>query len=213
MRELRAYFTSVLNERRAQPADDLIGALLAAEVDGQRLTDEELLGFCILLLVAGNITTTNLLGNAMVCFQEHPEQFARLQAEPALVRSAVEEVLRFRPPARMLARTTTRETTVGDTPIGRGELVLAWIASANHDEARFPDADQFDISRSPNPHLAFGHGIHFCIGAPLARLEGQIALEALLERLPRLRFASGIPLDPVESVALCGVKHYRVTFG
>ncbi len=211
-REMRSYFATILAERRARPQNDLIGGLLAAEVDGQRLSEDDLLGFCMLLLVAGNITTTNLLGNAMVCFDEHPEQFAHLREEPRLARGAIEEVLRYRPPARMLVRTATSDTTIADQRIRRGDAIVAWIASANHDEARFPEPERFDICREPNPHLAFGHGIHFCIGAPLARLEGKIALEAMLERLPGLKRACGRPAEPLGSPILWGVKHFHVTF-
>ncbi len=196
--EMRAYFQPILAARRQRPQHDLISDLLASEVGGQRLTEEELLGFCILLLVAGNITTTNLLGNAMVCFEEHPAALARLQ--------------HFRPPAKMLVRVAATDTTLADHLITQGHLVVAWIGSANRDAARFADPERFDVQREPNPHVTFGHGIHFCVGASLARLEGKIALQALLERLPELKRAPDIPLEPIDSVILSGVKHYPLAF-
>ncbi len=162
--------------------------------------------------VSGYLGTTNLLSNAMLCFEEHPDQVTRLREEPALVRSAIEEVLRYRPPAKMLVRVTTTDTTIADQPISQGQVIVAWIASANRDEARFPDPERFDVGREPNPHLAFGHGIHFCVGAPLARLEGKIALQVMLERLPGLQRLPGVPIEPIDSPILWGVKHYPVTF-
>lgn len=208
--EMRAYFSAVLAERRQRPRHDLMSGLIAAEVDGQRLTEDELLGFCILLLVAGNITTTSLLGNAMVCFEENPEALTCLRRDLSLVPSAVEEVLRYRSPAKMVIRVAATDTMIADHAVMRGQVVVAWIGSANHDEDRFPDPEHFDVRRDPNPHLAFGHGIHFCIGAPLARLEGRIAIQALLERLPVLERIAATTLEPTDSSFLSGVKHYRI---
>ncbi len=212
LREMDAYFTAILAEHRQRPQRDLISDLLAAEVDGQRLTNDELLGFCTLLLVAGNITTTNLLGNAMVCFDEHPDALATLRREPGLISTAIEEVLRYRPPAKILVRIVATDTSIGGQPLHTGQLVMAWIGSANHDETRFHDPERFDVRREPNPHLGFGHGIHFCIGAPLARLEGKIALQLMLERLPGLQRAPGVRLKPINSPILSGVKHYPIVF-
>jgi cytochrome P450 len=211
-REMQAYFSPILEERRQHPQRDLISGLLGAEVDQRRLTEAELLGFCILLLVAGNITTTNLLGNAMLCFDEHPEVIPRLRDEPSLLPSAIEEVLRYRSPAKALVRIVAAATTLGGHEMKRGELVVAWIGSANHDEKRFPDPERFDVQRTPNPHLAFGHGIHFCVGAPLARLEGKIALNAMLQRLPGFKRTPGVSLEPIASAILSGVKRFPVTF-
>lgn len=211
-REMRAYFCPILEERRQHPQRDLISGLLGAEVDGHRLTEAELLGFCTLLLVAGNITTTNLLGNAMLCLDEHPEVILRLRDEPSLLPSAIEEVLRYRSPAKALVRVAAADATIGGHDVKRGELVVAWIGSANHDERRFPDPERFDVQRTPNPHLAFGHGIHFCVGAPLARLEGKIALNALFQRLPELKRTPGVALEPIASAILSGVKRFPVTF-
>jgi cytochrome P450 len=210
--EMQDYFASILAERRRRPQHDLASGLLAAEVTGRHLTEDELLGFCTLLLVAGNITTTNLLGNAMLCFEGHPEALAMLQTEPALVPSAIEEILRYRPPAKLLVRVAVSDTDIAGQLVKRGQLVVAWIESANRDEMRFPDPEQFDIRRAPNPHLAFGHGIHFCLGAPLARLEGAIALRVMLERLHGLAPAPNRLHASLASPVLAGVKHYHITF-
>jgi len=186
--------------------------LLAAEIEGQHLDEQELLGFCVLLLVAGNETTTNLIGNAVLCFDEHPEAMEQLRAEPALLPDAIEEVLRYRSPIKMMFRVATTDVELGGQQMRAGEGVVAWISSANHDEAQFPHADTFDIRRSPNRHLAFGYGIHFCIGAPLARLESKIALAAMLERLPGMRQVRDVPLEPTGSFVLYGVQHLPITF-
>ena len=176
------YFLRIIEQRRREPQADLISALLAAQVDGQQLSQQELLGFCILLLVAGNATTTQLIGNALLCFDEQPEVFEALRADPALIPGAIEEVLRYRSPVQMMFRHVVTDVELSGQQLHRGQWVLAQIGSANRDEDQFPDADHFDFKRAPNRHLAFGHGIHFCLGAPLARLEAKIALTLLLER-------------------------------
>jgi cytochrome P450 len=210
--EMSEYFRWMIEQRRQEPQNDLISALLAAEIEGQHLDEQELLGFCILLLVAGNETTTNLIGNSVLCFDEHPEAMEQLRADPALLPDAIEEVLRYRSPIKMMFRVATTDVELGDRQIRAGEGVTAWISSANHDESQFPHADTFDIRRTPNRHLAFGYGIHFCIGAPLARLESKIALAAMLERLPHMRQVRDVPLEPSESFILYGVKHLPITF-
>jgi len=207
------YFAQVLEERRAHPQNDLVSALLAAEVDGQRLSNVELLGFCGLLLVAGNETTTNLLGNMMLCFDEHPELVERLRANRALVPGAIEEVLRYYSPVKAMVRVTTTETVLGNQHMGANQFVVAWIGSANRDEAEFPNADRFDIEREPNRHIAFGRGIHFCLGAPLARLEGKIALNALLDRLPGNWQVADQPLEMIKSFIVFGAKKLPMTWG
>lgn len=181
--ELHGYFAEILEARRQQPADDLITALLAADVDGERLSHEELLGFCFLLLVAGNETTTNLLSNAIVLLDRHPDQRRVLAGDPDAVPAAVEEILRYEPPVQGLARTLRREVAIEGNRLGEGEKVLLLYAAANRDPHEFPDPDRFDVARRPERHLAFGHGIHYCLGAPLARLEATIALRSLLARL------------------------------
>jgi cytochrome P450 len=160
-------------------------------VDGERLADEEIIGFVGLLLLAGHITTTATLGNSVVCFDEHPDAVAEIRADPTLLAAAIEEVLRLRTPFPRVGRMTRVDTEVGAVPIPAGQILLPWLTAANRDERVFADPDRFDINRVPNPHLTFGHGIHFCLGAPLARLEGQLALASLLRRFPELRLATG----------------------
>jgi cytochrome P450 len=206
------YFLDMIEQRSREPQDDLISALLEAQIDGQHLNQRELLGFCILLLVAGNETTTNLIGNALLCFDEQPAVMEQLRAEPTLVPGAIEEVLRYRSPVQFMYRRATADTIIRDQEIQAGQMVLAWIGSANRDEAQFPDPDRFDIMRTPNRHIAFGHGIHFCLGAPLARLEAKIALTLLLERFHDIRRVPGVSLEAVDSDLVFGVKHLPITF-
>ncbi len=210
--EMGMYFMNVIAQRRQSPGNDLISGLLAAEIDGERLTDIELLGFCILLLIAGNETTTNLLGNAILCFDEHPEVYEQLRAAPELLPSAIEEVLRYRSPVQAMERVALVDVELGGQRIPADARVIAYIGSANRDEEQFPDADRFDIARSPNRHLAFGYGIHFCIGAPLARLEARIALGAMLSRLRDIRRVPDARLEPLRSFIVYGVRHLPVTF-
>jgi cytochrome P450 len=182
MREMNAYFLDYIRSRRARPGSDLTSKLIDAEVDGERLADEEIVGFVGLLLLAGHITTTATLGNSVITFQENPDAVAEIRAEPQLLPAAIEEVLRVRTPFPRLARITTAETEVAGVRIPAGQVVLPWLTAANRDERVFPEPGRFDIHRRPNPHLTFGHGIHFCLGAPLARLEARVALRLLLER-------------------------------
>lgn len=181
--EMAPYLAEQLARRRAEPRDDLLSRLAAAELDGDRLSEHEILGFFQLLLVAGSETTTNLIGNAVLCLMDHPDQLTRLRASPELIPSAVEEVLRYRSPLQVVFRQTRRDVEMHGRTIPAGKLVLLMIGSANRDPGQFPDPGRFDVGRDPNPHVAFGHGIHFCIGGPLARLEGRIALEDLLARV------------------------------
>lgn len=211
-REMALYFSRLMAERRTEPRDDLISHLITAEIDGQRLTEIELIGFCVLLLVAGNETTTNLLGNAILCFDEQPGAYERLRAQPNLIPSAIEEVLRYRSPVQSMFRTATGETDLGGIRTRAGQPVVAWIGSANRDEAQFPNAHVFDIERTPNRHLAFGHGIHFCLGAPLARLEAKLALEALTGRFRTVHRVPDAPLSWMESTIVYGVKALPITF-
>ena len=211
--EMSAYFLQMIEQRRQDARDDLISALLNAQIDGVHLTQRELLGFCVLLLVAGNETTTNLIGNAVLCLDEHPDVMAELRAAPDLIPAAIEEVLRYRSPVQMMYRRAATDVTLDGRPIRAGQMIMAQIGSANRDAAQFPDPDRFDIRRTPNRHIAFGHGIHFCIGAPLARLESKIALTLLLERLPDLRRVQSVPLQGTGSPIVYGVQHLPVTFG
>ena len=205
-REMTEYFLNLIAQRRSRPGNDLISNLLSAEIDGQKLSVVELLGFCSLLLVAGNETTTNLIGNAVLCFTEVPGTIARLLKEPSLLPQAIEEVLRFRSPVQSMYRVAVADTTLGDVQIPAGAPLVAWIGSANRDERQFQRPAQFDIDRGQNRHLAFGHGIHFCLGAPLARLEARIALEAILSRLPGLTLAPGSRLERMDSTIIYGLK-------
>ncbi len=216
-REMRTYFKGIIEQRRKQPKDDLISDLIASQIDGQHLTEPELLSFCILLLVAGNETTTNLIGNAFLCFDEQPEVMDQMRADQSLIPSAIEEVLRYRSPVQLLVRAVATDTQIGKQPVRAGEVVVPCLSSANRDETQFPNPDVFDIRRTPNRHVSFGHGIHFCIGAPLARLETKIALTIMLERLTDIRRERDnrkrlSPLEPIQSTFVYGVKHLPVTF-
>ncbi|MBT8162323.1 MULTISPECIES: cytochrome P450 [Arthrobacter] len=205
-KEMTEYFLDLIEQRRHQPGQDLISNLQSAEIDGQKLSVAELLGFCALLLVAGNETTTNLIGNAVLCFTEVPGTIDRLLTEQSLLPQAIEEVLRFRSPVQSMYRVTVADTTLGEVQIPAGAPLVAWIGSANRDERQFQRPTQFDIDRSQIRHLAFGHGIHFCLGAPLAKLEAKIALEATLSRLPGLTLAPGAHLERMESTIIYGLK-------
>ena len=188
--EMAEYLGAVLAARRAHPAGDLISRLVAAEVDGAALDDLEITRFCQLLLAAGTETTTNLIDNAILCFAAHPDQLARVRADPALLAPAIEEVLRYRSPVQAMFRATRCPVELDGTRLPAGAFVVAMIGAANHDPRRFAAPAQFDVARDPNPHIAFGHGIHFCIGAPLSRLEAGIALGELLGRFAAFELAS-----------------------
>lgn len=179
---LYEYFAAFLAERRTHPQDDLMTALVQAEVGGEHLTEEELLGFCLLLLIAGHETTTNLLSNSAVILAQQPESRRQLADNPNLVPAAVEELLRYDSPVQGLARTLTRQVDLHGQAMAAGATVLMLFGSANRDNHAFPDADHFDIHRAPERQVALGRGIHFCLGAALARLEARIALRALLAR-------------------------------
>jgi len=182
MREVNEYLLAHIRRRRRQPADDLLGKLTTVELDGERLADEQIMGFTLQLLLAGPGLVTALLGNAVLSFDRHPEAPAAVRVDRDLLPAAIEEVLRFRSPVPRMDRVTTTDTEIGCRAVPPGQLVVSWLAAANRDAARFPEPDRFDIHRTSTAHLAFGHGIHFCLGAPLARLVARIALNIMLER-------------------------------
>lgn len=211
-REMDQYFREIIAQRRAQPGSDLISSLLLAEVDGAHLDEVEILSLCRLLLVAGNETTTNLIGNAVLALLEHPEQLIQLRQNPELLPLAIEEALRYQSPVQAMFRITTQDVTLSGVTIPARSRVIAWIGSANRDDEKFPEAQAFDIARNPNPHIAFGHGIHFCLGAPLARLEAKIALSTLLRRLSGLARLNDQPLEPARGLIVHGVASLPLEF-
>jgi cytochrome P450 len=210
--EMSAYFMNMIEHRRENRGDDLISGLLKANIDGETLTIIEMLGFCALLLVAGNETTTNLIGNAMLTFAEHPEAWQKLRSDREMLPQAIEEVLRYRSPVQSMFRVTKREVEVAGTKIPARAPVVAWIGSANHDEEQYPDADIFQLERKPKGHLAFGHGIHYCLGAPLARLEAEIALGEMLDRFEQIALKDGETVERVPSLLVYGLKNLHLTF-
>jgi cytochrome P450 len=210
--EMGEYLTGQLAQRRAAPRDDLLTRLLNAEVDGAHLTEKEILDFFQVLLLAGSETTTNLINNAMLCFLEWPDQLALLRKTPSLLPSAIEEVLRFRSPVQVNFRQSKHDIEMHGQTIPAGKLVLAMTGSANRDPKAFHEPARFDITRNPNPHLGFGHGLHFCLGAPLSRLEGRITLTDLLERLPGFALASDKPWQPREAFHVHGPTRLPVKF-
>jgi cytochrome P450 len=207
MREIAEYVRSVVAERTRQPSDDLISVLVAAH-DGECLSAAEMTLFVLLLLIAGNETTTNLVGNATNALLRHPSQFARVSADPSLVPSWIEETLRWDPPVQFVIRRTTAEVEIAGQQLAANTHVVAILASANRDERHWgPTAEQFDVTRNPQGHLAFGFGNHFCLGASLARLEARIALEALLDELSR-RERSEPRLEYIDSFMIRGPKRF-----
>ncbi|MBA3826057.1 MAG: cytochrome P450 [Ktedonobacterales bacterium] len=210
--EMVDYFRHTIEARKTAPQDDLISALIAAQVDGEHLSMQELIGFCILLLVAGNETTTNLLGNALLCFDESPATEQQLRAAPQLLPTAIEEVLRYRAPVPMMFRAAVKDVELSGQRVPAGSAMIAWIGSANRDGAQFPEPERFDITRTPNRHLGFGYGIHFCLGAPLARLEARVALGEMLARLRDIRRVPNVTLEPLGGNIVSGVRHLPVTF-
>jgi cytochrome P450 len=194
--EMRAYLGELIAARRAMPADDLLTRLVTAEVDGEQLSEQELVRFFELLLAAGTETTTNLIDNAIVCFIDHPAELARVLAEPARVPAALEEVLRFRSPGQAMFRATKTEVELHGVTIPAGRMVLPIIGAANRDPAVFAQPERFDVARDPNPHVAFGHGIHYCLGAPLSRLEARVVLEELLPRIRGIEYTQGAQWTP-----------------
>ena len=199
------YFRGLIAERRTSPRGDLLSALIAAEEAGDTLSEDELIATCILLLIAGHETTVNLIGNGTLALLRHPGELRRLRETPGLITSAVEELLRYDGPVQRTARIPSTDVTIGGRTIGKGEMVMPFIGAADRDPSQFSDPDRLDLARTDNRHIAFGWGIHFCLGAPLARLEGQIAIDALVRRLPKLEIATDEP-EYRQSLTLRGLK-------
>jgi len=210
LRDMFGYFVRLVTERREERRDDLISVLTGAEMDGESLTDEEILYFCYLLILAGNETTRNAISGGMLALFEHPAERTRLAADAALLPTAVEEILRWTSPVMHMARYVTRDTELRGQHIRAGERVLMWYPSANRDAEVFPNADRFDVGRTPNEHIAFGLGEHFCLGAGLARQELHVMFEMLLARLPDIALAG--PVERLRSGFIGGIKHMPVRF-
>ena len=188
--EFIAYFRQIIRQRRNSPGDDLLQAMINAEEQGDALSEEELLGNCVLIMAAGHGTTMHLIGNGILALLRNPQQLQQLKADPALMPSAVTELLRYDSPVQMTSRRAREDMRIGDKRISEGQEVIMCTGAANHDPAQFSDPDRLRLNRPENRHLSFGLGIHFCLGAPLARLESEIAFHALLRHFPNLRLAS-----------------------
>lgn len=208
---LSSYFLERVNELRLHPRENLLSALVQAEEQGDRLTEAELFANCVLLMTAGHETTTNLIGNGILALLHNPEQKKALTNNPELIVSAVEELLRFDSPVQKMARIALTDIDVAGKQIKQGQLVCFCFGAANRDPEHFPAPHQLDIARKPNRHLAFGHGLHYCVGAALARLEGQIAFNTVLRRLPYLRLESE-SLEWYRNFTLRGLKSLPVAF-
>ncbi len=211
LEEMILYFRAAIREHQEHPQDDLISALITAEIDGDRLTEEEVIANLIVTMVGGQETTTNLIGNGLLSLLRHPDQFEKLQADLSLVPSAVEELLRYESPSQQTARLAPADVELGGKTIRKRQAVIAVMGAANRDPERFPDPDRLDISRQNNRHVAFAWASHFCFGAPLARLEGQITFETVLRRMPNITLEPG-PIIWRENLGLRGLIALPVTF-
>lgn len=209
--EMTEYFRDAIAGLRRQPREGLIHALMTAEIDGDRLSEEEVIANCIVTMVGGQETTTNLIGNGLLALLRHPGELARLRDDPSLAPSAVEELLRYESPSQHTARMAPSDRELGGKAIRKQQAVIAVMGAANRDPERFPDPDRLDLARASNRHVAFGWAAHFCFGAPLARLEGQIAFDTLLRRLPGLSLEPG-PLVWRENLGLRGLTALPVSF-
>jgi pimeloyl-[acyl-carrier protein] synthase len=211
LEEMIAYFQAAIREQQRNPRDGLIHAFLSAEIDGDRLSEEEVVANTIVTMVGGQETTTNLIGNGMLTLLRHRDQFEKLREDPSLIPSAVEELLRYESPSQHTARLAPEDTMLSGKLIRKRQATIAVMGAANRDPERFPDPDRVDISRQDNRHVAFAWGTHFCFGAPLARIEGQTAFATMLQRMPDLRLEAA-PIVWRENLGLRGLKALHVTF-
>lgn len=211
LKEMTAYFQAAIREKERRSREGLLSSLLAAEVDGSRLSEDEVIANVIITMVGGQETTTNLIGNGLLSLLKHPDQLARLRDDPSIAESAVEELLRYESPSQHTARQAPEDVNLGGKLIRKRDPVMAVMAAGNRDPVRFQDPDRLDLTRADNRHLAFGWSAHFCFGAPLARIEGQIAFTTLLRRLPELALEPG-PLVWRENLGLRGLKALHVSF-
>ena len=209
-KEMSDYFGKLIEERKHSLGDDLISLLIESEVDGERLTKQEITGFSILLLAAGNETTTNLIGNSILTLSEYPGTFQLLKEKPYLIQSTVEESLRYRSPVQSTRRVAKENYSIGGVEIGRGDFVSVFLGSANRDEEIFSEPEKFIPDRKENRHIAFGEGVHFCLGAPLARLEAKVALETVTARYGNLRVIKPSPDDRLDSDIMYGYRKLMV---
>jgi cytochrome P450 len=210
--EMTQYFRSAMGELRARPRRGLVSALMNAEIQGDRLSEEEVIANCIVTMVGGQETTTNLIGNGVLSLLRNPDQLEKLRDDLSLIPSAVEELLRYESPSQHTARLAPEDLELGGRQIRKRQAVIAVMGAANRDPQRFPDPDRLDITRGDNRHVAFGWGPHFCFGAALARIEGQITFETMLRRLPNLKLETG-PLVWRTNLGLRGLTSLRVSFG
>jgi cytochrome P450 len=192
--EFRAYLRELIADRRRNLGNDLLSGLIRAEDEGLRLSPQELVATCVLLLVAGHETTSSFIGNGMLALLRNPDQYARLHEDPGLMRSAGEELLRYDSPVQLTGRLVVRDTEIAGRAVGAGQDVVALVGAANRDPEVFHDPDRLDVGRADNRHVAFGGGIHFCLGAPLARVEGGTAIASLARRFPALELATDEPV-------------------
>jgi cytochrome P450 len=209
--EMLKYFRARIAEQKDSPKEGLIQSLLTAEINGDKLTEEEVIANTIVTMVGGQETTTNLIGNGLLTLLRNPAETARLMADYSMIPSAIEELLRYESPSQQTGRIAREDVTIGGQDIKKGQAIIAVMASGNRDAERFPEPDKLDLGRTDNRHLAFGWASHFCFGAPLARLEGQIMLEAMLRRLPKLELASE-DLTWRDNLGLRGLNSLPVTF-
>jgi hypothetical protein len=213
LREFRAFLEPIIRDRRDNPRDDLMSILASPNENGERLSDDELVSTCIVMLFAGHETTANLIGNGLLALLKHPEQLAVLREQPGLAATAVEEFLRYDSPVQRNRRIASVDVELGDKHIRQGDSVMVFLGSANRDPEKFPDPDALDVTRAPNQHMAFGHGIHFCVGAALSRIEAPIAIAGLLERFPRVRLAAGYREEWRPNITFRGLESLELELG